>query len=252
MFELASTPSDLGEILVQGTKLGLQAFRRLFMLTSLMAFLGIVPTACLVWGAGDVAISWDYMLQHSRGGYGLSGILTLLAGLLLRALLLNRIAAAAHGQSDTLGVELRKAAHAWFWLFIAFIVYALAVGLGMLLLLVPGVILAVTLCFWDFGVVFEGLGPINALNASHNLVWGHWWRTVGMFLLIFLPLSVLLAIVAALLGLDIGGMSDTAATGRVLFEQTVLEMVFAAALGPFVYSIFYVYYHDLKLRKQNA
>ena len=252
MFELASTPSDLGEILVQGVKLGQQAFRRLFMLTSLMAFLGIVPTACLVWGAGDVPITWDYMLMHSRGGYGLAGVLTLLTGLLLRALLLNRIAAAAHGQTESFGTELRKAAHVWLWLLIAIIVYALAVGFGTLLLVVPGLILAVSLCFWDFGVVLEGLSPINSLNASHNLVWGYWWRTLGMFLLIFLPLSVLVAIVAALLGLDLGSMSETAATGRTMFGQTVLEMVLAAVFGPFIYSIFYVYYHDLKLRKQKA
>jgi hypothetical protein len=251
MFELASTPSDLGEILVQGFRLGLQAFRRLFMLTSLIAFLGIVPTAYLVWGAGDVPITWTYMLEHSRGGYGLAGVLVLLASLFLRAVLLNRIAAATRGQTSALGVELRKAAHVWLWLFLAIIVYALAVFLGMVLLLVPGIILAVSLSFWDFGVVLEGLGPINALNASHNLVWGHWWRTLGMFLLIFLPLSVLVAIVAALVGLDIGSVSDTAATGRTVFGQTVLEMVFAAVFGPFIYSIIYIYYHDLKLRKQN-
>jgi len=252
MFELASTPSDLGEILVQGLKLGRQVYRRLFMLTSLIAFLGIVPTACLVWGAGDVPITWTYMLEHSRGPYGLAGGLVVLASLLLRALLLNRIAAAAHGRSDALGEEIRKAAHAWLWLLAALIVYALAVGFGTLLLVVPGLILAVSLCFWDYGVVLEGLGPINALNASHNLVWGHWWRTVGLLVLMFLPLSVLVAILAAMLGLDLGNMSDTAATGRSVFGQTVLEMVLGAVFGPFIYSIFYLYYHDLKLRKQNA
>ena len=252
MFELASTPSDLGEILVQGYRLGLQAYRRLFMLTSLIAFLGIMPTACLVWGAGDVPITWTYMLEHSRGPYGLIGVLVLLASLLLRALLLNRIANAAQGRTETLSVELGKAAHVWLWLLAAIIVYALAVLFGMVLLVIPGLILAVSLCFWDYGVVLEGLGPIAALNASHNLVWGHWWRTFGLFLLIFLPLSVLVAIVATMLGLDLGGMSEAASTGRSVFGQTVLEMVVAAAFGPFIYSIFYLYYHDLKLRKQIA
>ena len=57
--------------------------------------------------------------------------------------------------------------------------------------------------------------------------------------------------VAALLGLDLGSTGDTAVTGRAMFGQAVLEMVFLAVFGPFVDSILYVYYHDLKLRKQS-
>src|SRR5690348_10700509 len=66
MFELASTPRDLGEILVQGLRLGRLAFRRLFMLTSLLAFLGLAPTVCLVWGAGDAPISMANLAEMAE------------------------------------------------------------------------------------------------------------------------------------------------------------------------------------------
>ena len=123
MFELASTPRDLGEILVQGVRLGQLAFRRLFMLTSLLAFLSLVPTVCLVWGTGDAVISLTQMVDALSGRYGLSGLVVILLCLPIRALLLNRISTASRGQTEVLQEELRKALHAWPWLFLAGIVY---------------------------------------------------------------------------------------------------------------------------------
>lgn len=251
MFELASTPRDLGEILLQGLALGRLAFRRLFILTSVMAFLGIVPTACLVWGAGDISMDMDHMMQGLRGNYGRVGFLVLVLALPIRAILLQRVAAAARGQTYSLTEELRKALRLWPWMFVAGLIYIAAVCVGLVLLVVPGAILALTLMFEEFGLVLEGQGPIEALNVSHNRVWGHWWRTLGLLLLMFVPLGVLLGIMSAVLGID-PGSATLAVTGRNLFAQTVLEMVFAAVFGPFIYCVLYVYYHDLKLRKQNA
>lgn len=255
MFELASTPRDLGEILVHGLQLGRLAFRRLFMLTSLLAFLGLIPTFCLVWGAGDASISManlSEMTERLRGAYGVALLGIMLASMPFRALLLSRIAAASRGQTEGLQEELSKALRAWPWLFLAGLIYILAMSLGALLLIVPGVILGISLMFEEFAVVLEGRGPIQALNRSHNLVWGHWWRTLGLLVLMFVPPWVLVAIVSGLLGIDAGNSADMSITGRVLFEQGVLEMVCFALLAPFGYSILYVYFHDLKLRKQDG
>ena len=251
MFELASTPRDLGDIFLQGIALGRLAFRRLFMLTSLTAFLGIVPTAYLVWGAGDTPIPFMQLIGRMNGGYGLVSALLVLLSLPLKALLLNRISAASRGQTYGLHEELQRALKAWPWLLVAIIVFAFAVCLGTVLLIVPGVILLISLMFWDFGVILDGNGPIQSLNASHNLVWGHWWRTLGMLLMIFVPMWVLLGILGTLFGLNGGDPGTLTINGRGLFEQGVLEMVCFALLGPFGYSILYMYYHDLKLRKQN-
>ena len=255
MFELASTPRDLGEILVQGIQLGRMAFRRLFMLTSLLAFLSLVPTVCLVWGAGDASISIGNLAEMAarvRGPYGIALLGVMLASMPFRALLLSRIAATGRGQTEGLQEEFARAIRAWPPLFLAGVIYLLAIGLGGLLLIVPGVILGISLMFEEFAVVLEGRGPIQALNRSHNLVWGHWWRTLGLVILMVLPLWVLFAIVSGLMGIDAGNSSDLTITGRGMFEQGVLDMVFFALFAPFGYSILYVYYHDLKLRKQDG
>ena len=255
MFEPASMPQDLGDIMLQGIRLGRMAYRRLFTLTSILAFLGLIPTAVQTWGVRD-QVSFDFQTleawaQQFTPAYDATGLAVVVAGLLLHALLIRRIDAAARGQSGPVEAELQRAAKAWPWMTLALIVYTIAVCVGLILLLVPGVILAVSLMFWMFGVVLEGHKPVEALNSSHHLVWGHWWRTLGMLAMVYLPLLILMSIVASMLGIGPSDL-DAPLRGRDIFSEAVLEMVLFAVFGPFIYSILYVYYQDLKLRKRPA
>ena len=50
MFELPSLPQEMGEIVVQGLRLGRLLYRRLLNLTTIIAFLGLIPTVAQVWG----------------------------------------------------------------------------------------------------------------------------------------------------------------------------------------------------------
>lgn len=254
MFELASTPQDLGDIILQGMRLGRMAYRRLFTLTTIVAFLGLIPTMVQVWGVHDETSfdfqtldAWSHQFTPS---YDLVAGAVIVLGLLLQAVLFRRIAAAAHGQLGAIQAELQQAVKVWPWMILTLIIYVMVMVLGLILLLVPGVVLAVSLMFSMFGVVLEGQKAVEALNASHNLVWGHWWRTLGMLALIYLPLLVVMSIIAAMLGIGTGGL-EASLRGRDIFAEAVLEMVFVAVFSPFIYSILYVYYHDLKLRKQT-
>jgi hypothetical protein len=255
MFELASLPQELGEIVLQGIRLGSLAFRRLFTLTTVLAFLGLIPTVFLVWGANDTTSfdtpTLDAIVHRFVSPYGLLLCCMTVLGLFPQAMLLKRIALAARGSAEAREVELRQALRLWPWMLLTLIVYSLVVALGMLVI-VPGVILAVSLMFAEYGVVLEGLKPIAALNASHNLVWGRWWRTLGLLLLITIPPLLLITILSASLGIDFGSVDNPVVRGRDLFKQAVLEMVFFAFCGPFFYSIMYLYYHDLKLRRQTV
>jgi hypothetical protein len=252
MFELASTPQDLGEIIVQGIALGRLAFRRLFMLSSLMALVYILRTACLVWSAGDTLVDPAFMMGALLSPKCIAIALLILIGLFLTALFYKRIALAARGQREPLDIELRGALRVWPSLILACMVYFASLTLGLILLVVPGVVLLVSLMFWGFAIVLDGRGPVEALNMSHNLVWGRWWRTLGMLLLLLLPLFILEAAIGGLAGLSPDPGSGPWQTGRIVFGQAVVDMFMRALFSPFIYSIFYVYYHDLKLRKQAA
>lgn len=253
MFELASLPQEMGQIVVQGIALGRLIFRRLFMLSTCLAFLGLLPTVVMVWGASD-EIPFDVMdprlfLSRFQGAYGWATLAVALASLLPLAVLLRRIALAARGQQEPVKDEWKRALHLWPWMVLAFFIYVLALCLGTILLVIPALILLFSLMFVEYVVVLEGQRPMEALNTSHNLVWGHWWRTVGMVLLIYVPLFIAESILGAMLGL--GPSSNDAVHGRDIFAQAVLHMVFLALCSPFIYSTLFLYYHDLKLRKQQ-
>lgn len=72
------------------------------------------------------------------------------------------------------------------WAVIAQFLVSLLIGLASLLLLVPGIIVAVRLSLTLPVIVCEGRGPIDAMGQSRRLVKGHGWSVFGAFFLLFL------------------------------------------------------------------
>jgi uncharacterized membrane protein len=66
------------------------------------------------------------------------------------------------------------------------LVMALAVGFGMLLCLVPGIILALGCYFWSYFVVDRGVGGVDALKRSWNVTKGHKGALFVFFVLAWL------------------------------------------------------------------
>ena len=81
----------------------------------------------------------------------------------------------------------------------ASILYALIVAIGLVLLVVPGVYLAVRFSQYGFLVVDKGLGPVEALRKSAALTEGARWQLFLFGILLFG--LVLLGAIALLIGL---------------------------------------------------
>jgi uncharacterized membrane protein len=107
---------------------------------------------------------------------------------------------AAHDNPDTADLSLL-----WhprpFWKFLGTsILLALAIAVGLVLLIVPGIIFGLMFMFATFIVIERELGPIDALSESHRLTRGHKWQLFGFVLLLLLVnLLGLLALVVGLL-----------------------------------------------------
>ena len=88
-----------------------------------------------------------------------------------------------------------------FWKYLgASILLALAVAIGFVLLIVPGIILGLMFMFTTFVVIERELGPIDAMSENHRLTRGHKWPLFGFVLLLLLiNLLGLLALVVGLL-----------------------------------------------------
>ena len=59
------------------------------------------------------------------------------------------------------------------------------VGIGFLLLVIPGIIFACRLAFVPYLVMDKGLDPVAAIEKSWFMTRGHGWRIFGMYLLGF-------------------------------------------------------------------
>lgn len=68
----------------------------------------------------------------------------------------------------------------------ASVLASLAVGIGLVLLIVPGLIAAVLFMFSSFLVIDRGLGPVDALKASMEMTRGNRWPLFGFILLCLL------------------------------------------------------------------
>lgn len=80
------------------------------------------------------------------------------------------------------------------------ILYALAIVVGLVLLVVPGIILALMFMFSTFIVIDRDLGPIEAMKESNRITYGHKWTLLGlMLMLVLINLLGVLALVVGLL-----------------------------------------------------
>lgn len=105
---------------------------------------------------------------------------------------------AAHDDPDT--VELSALWHPQpFWKFLAAsILVGLAIGIGFVLLIVPGLIATVLFMFTTFIVIDRGLGPIEAMKESMRIGSGHRWTLLGLIAVL------MLIVIAGLLALFVG------------------------------------------------
>ncbi|HEY3859590.1 MAG TPA: hypothetical protein VGM47_08270, partial [Gammaproteobacteria bacterium] len=88
---------------------------------------------------------------------------------------------------------------------------------------------------------------VQAINRSFNLVYGHWWHTVAVLLLIFLCVLAMAMVCGIALSPAVM-MAGSLETGRGLFVMGVIQMVGSAVFGPFMFAVIYTLFRDLKLR----
>jgi hypothetical protein len=124
----------------------------------------------------------------------------------------------------------------------------LGVGIGSLLLVVPGVYLFVA---WSVAVpvlLGENLRGRPALRRSRELVRGRWWSCAGVLVLAFLLAIIVAAVILLVLTGILGSNgSDTA----LFFEQGVSSLIANTLVLPFWVAATTVLYIDLRVRKEG-
>ncbi|MEM9621886.1 MAG: hypothetical protein AAF993_09580 [Pseudomonadota bacterium] len=176
----------------------------------------------------------------------------MLLAIWLHGALIALLHAVAIGADRSLRTALRMGLRRYLAVVGCFVAYALIVILGYVALILPGLILMVTLLFAHFLVITEQLSITPALQRSHRLVWGYWWRTSIVFnVLVVISLAAFLVVgVLAGAAFYMTGVTEPAGPGMLVVVAIVVPLV-AALLTPFLYACSYIVLADLQLRKEG-
>jgi len=201
----------------------------------LLALLPMVPILLLTLGQMSGA-------GNSATGIGvagaLTGILTFVLQTVAQATSLYGAFQAMRHQPFTIGESLRIGLARAVPVIGAGILVGLAIGLGFLLFVVPGVIIGCMLYVAIPACVIEKKGATASLSRSVALTKGYRWQIFGLFLLV-----VVITLIGTVILLKISG---SGVIGEVIgFLWQVVLTAFSAVLSA-------VIYHDLRMAKEGV
>jgi Membrane domain of glycerophosphoryl diester phosphodiesterase len=182
---------------------------------------------------------------------------------LLSVVVLNLVATAATvfivsesylGRPITAREALRRATPSMGRILVCSLLMALVVGLGFLLLFIPGIILGVGLALAIPAVVLEpGLSPSAALSRSWELTRGARWRIFGLgitlLVLIYVPVVAVTGLFAVFLPQAAGGGLGPLALATM--AGLAIGGLIQIFVYPLVYCVLTVTYYDLRVRKEG-
>jgi hypothetical protein len=125
-------------------------------------------------GVSSVALTSVGAAVPQGLGYALGiGFVTLVVNTILQGAWISLLASAAQGSPLGFGPALGRGAAVALPLFASNLILGIGVGFATLLLIVPGVILALGLCTAGTSVVVARQNPFEALSESWNVTSGH-------------------------------------------------------------------------------
>jgi hypothetical protein len=155
---------------------------------------------------------------------------------LITAICIHALRSVAAGEGPAAGRAIVAGFEAFTPLFAAVLLAGVGVALGLVLIL-PGIYLAIRWFFAPQAVVIDGERGPPALRRSGGLVQGFWWRTFGIVLLSQLP--------GVLIGVPFASLA--AGSDRQLFAL-IGEIVTQTVAAPFVALVATLLYYDLRAR----
>jgi hypothetical protein len=251
-------PQSIGGVLDTTFQLYKASVVKMIPLSLLLALAGS-PSSIYVFMQGGAANANDplAMLAIFRSpGYWLALGATYIGIMLGVGAASVKMAAIANDSDASIGTALQRALLRLPALVLSLVLYFIAVTIGSLLLLVPGIILSVSLLLFVGTSMFDNKGPVDALTASHRLVWGNWWRTTAILAVGFVILLVLYMVALTLIGVVtpvvvMGGATENLALVG-LVSGMVIGLLVSLLMTPFYIAMFLAIYWDLKLRKEGG
>jgi hypothetical protein len=165
----------------------------------------------------------------------LGSIIEFFAAFLLQAALVKAVQDVRDGRADLSFGETVSAATPYIWAVAgASILAGIAITIGLILLIVPGLFLITIWAVIVPVIVIERSGALASFGRSHQLVRGHGWHVFGTLVLVFL----ILIVVDILLGLAFSALP-------VLWRTGLSTVVSGTLIAPFLALVVTLIYYRL-------
>ena len=199
---------------------------------------------------GQLLMPSEDALQRFFAGSAITAILGAIAGLVATGAIFKAIAEAYLGKQPGAGESLGFAArrlHSLLWVTLLF---GLAVGIGLLLLIIPGVYLGVAWSVMIPALMLENQLGTKAHRRSYNLVSGRWWPTFGT---VFLGWFLIPGIIGAVIGfiMQAAVIANATSPMAVVSLTTLTNIVTNIITTPMQAAVLVVLYFDLRVRKEG-
>lgn len=209
-------PRDLGDVLSACFEL----YRRYFIVFATIAFAVVVPLDVLTMGVIDGQLTgYDGEFSFGEGGPAYPIVYYLIATPLITAGHVHAVMEIGAGRRPNAGASLVKASTALAALMLAIALTTLGTLLGTIALVVPGIYLYVRWYVTTQSIVAEGLGPIEGIRRSGELVRDNWWRVFGISLVI----GLIGGLFSALLGVPLQALAVVFESGPLLVLGTIVS-----------------------------
>jgi hypothetical protein len=129
------------------------------------------------------------------------------------------------------------------------IIATIAIVIGFILVILPGIWLLVSFSVAVPVLMLEGLTGFKALGRSMSLVRGRWWATFGRELSVLLMYIVALIVIGIIAGAIERGINITNVTLYVIVAA-IFQGLIVILVTPFVAAAITVIYIDLRVRKE--
>ncbi len=265
MYQKPTAPRTIGGVLDDTIQLFKAAFPSCW-LPALVMSLVTTALSYFVFSAipkANATLTPAQVLAQYRsmvGAFGIWYLVIVVCGLVFYGMVIVNTAAVSRGTTLSFGASFSKALRRAPELFVASVVFSILIGIGFILLIIPGFYIWNRLQLFAVPLEDEAQGPFASLGASWRVVGGNWWRTAAVVFVIFVILIAVQIVLSMLAGFfaAIGAMGASVANnpaaivGRAQAITLFVGAIVRIFTMPLLVAACVALYQDLSLRTGGA
>ncbi len=237
-FDLAKE-RGIGDLLGDAFNLYFRNFPTFFAIA--LAF--VLPVQLIVSGIGLEEITSGYRDSDNAAELLIpTGVSYLVVAPLIVAATIHVLQRLAEGERPHAGRSIQAALDVFARVFVAVLFASLVISAGLIVLILPGLYLAVRLFYVAQSVVIDDARGAEALRGSWRISKGFWWRTLGVIVLA----NVIAFLPASLIVMPLQALADSADRQAISLAGMILTETLTA---PFVALVSTLLFFDLRARR---